>query len=320
MPLPEAHRRLDRHSATAQLARILRLPRIVLAALFGICLLPSGCCSLSWRPDANEVVAARELAGQGLEAQQDGNDAEAAERFAQAIEICPVDERCRRHYAEVLWRQGVGVEAINQMSEAVRLSGGDPLLRVRLGEMHLAMGDHQSALRQADLAIARAGDLSPAWALRGDLFHRSGELPEALACYHRALRYEPQNPPVQIAVARIHRDMGRPERSLAVLDAAVDQFSPGAPPVEVLVHHGRALKELGRFDQAVESLKAAAERSGRDAEIFYELADARRQAGDLSGAKLAVRQVLEINPHHAAGRQLEIALRQPQPVAATLTR
>jgi tetratricopeptide (TPR) repeat protein len=258
--------------------------------------------------------------GEGLEAQQAGNDAKAAECFAEAIQIYPADERCRRHYAEVLWRQGDGPAAVEQMAEAVRLSGGDPLLEVRLGEMYLAAGDFAGALRQSDAAIARAGSLAPAWALRAEVFHRSGELPEALACYHRALRYEPQNPPVQIAVARLQRELGRPERSLAVLDAAVDQFSPRTPPAELLVHHGLALKELGRFDEAVESLAAAAEQNQRDPAVLYLLAETRMLAGDPSGAKLALRQVFQIDPHHVEGRRLEAALRQPQPVAATLTR
>src|SRR5687768_7338334 len=106
-------------------------PRIVAAAAL---LFLSGCCSLSWRKDADEVVAARELVSRGIEAQQEGRDEEASRLFAQAMETCPDDERCRRHFAEVLWRQGQAGQAITHMQEAVRLSGGDPLLIVRLGE------------------------------------------------------------------------------------------------------------------------------------------------------------------------------------------
>ncbi len=302
-----------------RLARLLQVFQgaklFLLAAALG--LPAAGCCSLSWRPDADEVVAARELVGRGLEAQQDGKDGEAAEYFAQAIQTCPVDERCRRHYAEVLWRQGRGPEAVTQMQEAVRLSGGDPLMRVRLGEMYLTLGDEASALYQADAAIARSSDLAPAWALRGEVFHRRGERPEALACYHRALRYQPQYPPVQIAVAHIQRDLGRPERALAVLDAAVDQASPGAPPVEVLVQHGLALKALGRYEEAVESFLAAVESSGRNPDLLVQLAETRMLAGDPSGATVAVREALELHPEHGAGRRLEAALRQGGPVAMT---
>ena len=205
--------------------------------------------------------------------QQKGKDEEAGKLFAQAIELCPVDERCRHQYAEVLWRQGHGRDAITHMQEAVRLSGGDPLLVVRLGEMHLALGEEANALRQANAAIAGRDDVAPAWALRGEILRRRGEFSEALACYHRALRYEPNDPRVQIAVAGIHREGGRPERALAVLDAAVDRFSPGPAPPEVLVHHGLALKSLGRFEEAVESLATAAAADSHP-EIHFQLAEA----------------------------------------------
>jgi Flp pilus assembly protein TadD len=254
-----------------------------------------------------------------LEAQQEGRDEAAGQFFAQAMELCPVDERCRRHYAEVLWRQGRGPEAVAQMTEAVRLSGQDPLLLVRLGEMHLALGNEGNALVYADQAIERRDDLALAWRLRGDVLHRRGELREALACYHSALRFEPNNPTVQIAVASIHRDLNRPERSLSVLDAAVDQFSPGPAPPEVLVHHGLALKSLGRFEEAVESLAAAAQGSN-DPEIVFLLAEARMLAGDSAGASYAARQVLQTNPYHAGARQLETALRENPSVAVQWTR
>jgi tetratricopeptide (TPR) repeat protein len=288
---------------------------IVVGSVF----LSSGCCSLSWRKDADEVVAARELISRGIESQQDGRDEEASRLFAQAMETCPDDERCRRHYAEVLWRQGQPRQAITHMQEAVRLSGGDPLLIVRLGEMHLAVGDEAEARRQAEVAIARRENLASAWALRGETLRRRGELSEALACYHRALRYEPLYPPVQIALAAIHREQGRPERSLAVLDAAVDQFSPAPAPPELLAHHGLALKEMGRYEEAIESLTAAAE-SGADPEVLFQLAETRWLSGDIAGASLALHRVLEGNPYHAAARHLEIALREAHPVAATITR
>jgi tetratricopeptide (TPR) repeat protein len=294
------------------------LAPLLLAISAGI-LCHSGCCSLSWRKDAEEVVAAREMISRGIEAQQDGRDEDASRLFIQAMETCPDDERCRRHYAEVLWRQGRGGEAITHMQEAVRLSGGDPLLIVRLGEMHLAMGNEAGALRQAEAAIARRENLASAWALRGEVSHRRGELSEALACYHRALRYEPVYPPIQIAVAAIHHEQGRPERSLAVLDAAVDQFSPAPAPAELLAHHGLALKAMGRYEEAIESLTAAAESRG-DSDIHFHLAEARWLSGDVAGASLAVRRVLDSDPYHSAAQQLELALRENPPVAATLGR
>jgi tetratricopeptide (TPR) repeat protein len=104
-----------------------------------------------------------------------------------------------------------------------------------------------------------------------------------------------------------------------VLDAAADQFSPSPAPIELLAHHGLTLKAMGRYEEAVESLTAAAE-ARPDAEILFQLAEARWLAGDSAGASLIVRQVLSGNPHHPAARRLELALRENQPVVTTAAR
>jgi hypothetical protein len=50
------------------------------------------------------------------------------------------------------------------------------------------------------------------------------------------------------------------------------------------------------------------------------LAEARYLAGDAAGASLAVRQLLQTNPYHEGARQLEVALREQQPVAVMAPR
>ena len=92
-----------------------------------------GCSGLSrrWQPD--DVVFARQIAQRGMDAVDAGNWQRAEEFFAKAVEVCPVDERVQSRYAEALWRRGSRPEAVEHMKEAVRLSGGDPDLVVRLG-------------------------------------------------------------------------------------------------------------------------------------------------------------------------------------------
>jgi len=58
-----------------------------------------------------------------------------------------------------------------------------------------------------------------AWALRGDVQRAEGSRTEALVSYHRALCYQPQFPEVQLALADVHSQDGKPQRALATIQA-----------------------------------------------------------------------------------------------------
>ena len=145
----------------------------------------------------------------GINAAQQGQWREAEVFFSRACEMCPLDEQIRYHYAETLWQLGSLQPAVAHMEEAVRLSGGNAELVVRLGDMYLASGDLQRAALQAELAIQTNRQLASAWALRGDVLREMGHDEEALASYHRAMSYQSHYPRVQLATADIY---GRQKR------------------------------------------------------------------------------------------------------------
>jgi tetratricopeptide (TPR) repeat protein len=261
-------------------------------------------CACCRNPVGDNVIAARQYSLRGMEAMQRENWDEAESLFARAVSTSPVDERARCRYAETLWRRGARKQAIDQMEEAVRLSSNDPKLLVELGEMHRAEGDLSRAAERAEQAVAANGRLASAWALRGDVLHRTGRATEALACYHRALTYQEHFPRVQLAAANIYRESGRPQRALATLELLAGQYPPGQEPAEVLFHKGLALKSLNRFDDAAEILAAAVKREEATAEMLVHLSDAQLLAGDSTAAGLAVDRALALDPRHAAAQQL----------------
>jgi tetratricopeptide (TPR) repeat protein len=275
-----------------------------------------GCKSLGKRPGAENVVESRSLSLRGMEALQAGDHAQAEQLFAQAVKICPVDERARCRYAELLWRRGQYDEAVAQMNEAIRLSAGDAELLVQLGQMHLARGDAAEALAEAERAIQADPRSTAVWTLHGNALRASGHLTAALGSYHRALSLEPHLPAAQLAIADVYLKMDKPQRSLATLNALEDRYGPGQIPPEVHFHRGLALKRLGRFDDAVIALAGAIEAGATLADTYYELADAHAQAGDLANARLTVTLALRQMPEHAPSLQLQQALdAQPQPIA-----
>ena len=276
-----------------------------------------GCASLCRNPVSNDVVAARQISLKGIEAMEQGRWEEAEALFASAIETYPADERAHRRYAELLWRRGERDNAILHMERCIRLSGGDPNLRVRLGEMHLSYGNTGLAQRQSKRAILGNRDSPAAWALRGDVLRRQGKLGEAMVSYHRALSFQEHYPHVQTALAEIYQQRRRPRRVLSTLDSLVASQAKGKIPQRVLYLQGLAFKELQRYDDSIASLAAAAERGEPHVDLLYHLSEAKLLSGDAANARLVLQAALARAPDHGPSRELEARIsRRLKDVAA----
>lgn len=262
-------------------------------------------CAYCKSPVGASVIASRQLSLQGMEAMQRQDWERAEGLFAQAVHTSPVDERARWRYAETLWRRGAKQEAVTQMEEAVRLSGNEPKLLVQLGEMHLAMGDLPRAAKRAQQAVSGDSRSATAWALQGDVLRRSGNHQDALAAYHRALHYQEHFPHVQFAAAEIYTESGRPQRALATLELLAGQYPPGQEPADVQYARGLALKSLGRFDEAAESLAASARQSEPSPDLLLHLSEAHLLSGDLGSAALSLDEALALAPNHPGARDLQ---------------
>jgi tetratricopeptide (TPR) repeat protein len=263
-----------------------------------------GCATLARQQADQSVVSARQLSLRGLQAAQQGQLREAEVFFSRASEMCPLDERIRSHYAETLWDLGSRQPAVAHMEEAVRLSGGNAELGVRLGDMYLAEGDLQRAALQAESAIQSNRSLAAAWALRGDVLRQTGRDEDALASYHRALSLQAHYPRVQLAAAEIYRRQQRPARALATLRTLADGYPSAETPQQVLLLQGIALKELGRYDAASEVLAAAAKQGPPRTEVLVQLAETQWLAGDPANARLTLQSAIARCSHEAGAEPL----------------
>ncbi len=235
---------------------------------------------------------------------QRGRWSEAEELFRRAIDACPVDGPAHRLYAETLCHRGAMREAIAEMEEAARLSGGDAQVLVRLGEIYFEGGDFGHAESCARRAVDADAKLATAWALTADVARARGEETKAMAAYHRALSYREQYPRVQLALADIYRAHGRPQRALATLESLLDQYADGEEPADTVFLKGLTLKSLGRYEEAASVLTLAGNLGYPAADVLYELGEAELLAGRPASARLAIRQALELRPDHAASRAL----------------
>jgi tetratricopeptide (TPR) repeat protein len=238
-----------------------------------------------------------------------GEWARAESLLSQAIKSYPDDPNARRYYAEVLWQQGMRDDALLHAQEALRLAGEDAVIAVRLGEMQLARGRLEDARRLANEAIDVDPHLAAAWALRGRVAVISGQLDAALADFHWALEQQPADRALIFETAEVYRRMNRPQRALATLAMARENYQGGDEPAELLYLEGLALAALDRHQDAIDAYLAASKRGAATAELFAQLAQSQLRLGQVVEAEQSVGMALSLDPQHAASAALAERLR-----------
>lgn len=221
----------------------------------------SGCRLVRQRdPVPPQLADARRLCNEGLSA-ADRNDLVRAEGLLErAVKGCPLDVDARRHYADVLWKRGQKMEAVSQVTAALKLSPGDVPLSIDAGRMHMELGLLEDADRLAREAVRMAPRSAEAWHLRGQVALARGQAEPALADFHRALALAPDDRQVLRDAADAYRRLGRPQRALATLAILSEQYGPHQTPADVLVLEGMAQEALGRRADAIESYRQAVAR------------------------------------------------------------
>ena len=269
----------------------------------------TGCRTLRGSLPDGRLVKARQLSLRGADLLRRSRYDDAQTLFSEAIHHCPNDERAHWGYATTLWESNRRQEAIAHMREAVRLSGSNPEYMVRLGEMYLAENDPAGAKLQAEQVLESHRDRADAWALLGDSCAQSKEPNEAIESYHRALLAQPDYPRVQLAVAMMYRQIGRPNRSLATLDRMVDMHPSTCAKGEAQLVRALALIDLERRDEALLALKSATDGLPTDnPQRHIDLVHAQCQLGELVEARISLGRLLQQYPDHPDARQLQTEL------------
>ena len=254
---------------------------------------------------------ARQFSLRGADAlqMQKYDDAEAL--FAEALRRCPTDERAHWGMAEVQWRRGNCQTATHHMEEASRMSGNNPDLLVRLGEMHLQAGRLDDAQLQADLALSYHRQHAGAWQLRGHICEQRQQWQEAIQCYHRALMSQPNNPTVQVALAGLYQQQGRPQRALATLERMADLQSHEYHSASTWLLKGQALASLGQIEEAKKCLRDASFRADPvDFHLFLQMAQLQTEVGEWAEARANLGHSLSLKPEHPEALALQQKLDQ----------
>ena len=204
---------------------------------------------------------------------------------------------------------------IVQIERAVELEPKDSTLVVRRGEMLLATGATERSLQCADDAIRSTRSSPPLGLSAAALIGKLDQSERALADLQRSLQFAPDQSDVLMDIAALYRQRGQHDRCLTTLQHLLDTYPPGQGTQLAYWMEGLTLSDLGRPQQAAESLRIASQQGPPNADILYYLAQAELAGGRPDAAATAAQQALAINPSHAPSRQLltELAARSAGP-------
>lgn len=271
----------------------------LLLCLSAVLLCAGGCRSLRNGRQTRALSTARHLSLRGADElqQQKYNDAELL--FRKALQHSEADERAHWGMAEVLWESQERERAIAHMATAAQISGESPDMLVRLGEMYFEKGMLDEALVQADAALNVQRKHCKAWALRGRVLQQQNRLDEALDAYHRALNQQEHFPEVQISIASIYQQTGRPQRALHTLQCMIDATPQETDYAEAWLLKGQALADLGEHQDARLCIKRASDCAcEEDTELLVELAESQIAFGDLAEARYAIGRAMRYDPYN----------------------
>jgi tetratricopeptide (TPR) repeat protein len=229
---------------------------------------------------------------------------QAEDLLRKALQTSPDDASTHRSMAEALWHRGAQQEAISQIEQAIEHDSSNSALRVRAGEMDLAVGSTDSALTQAERAIRSDPKSAAAWALRGRCYQQKNQPDRALADLQHSLEFAPDSADVLLDVAMIYKQRGQAARTLTTVHHLLDTYPPGEESQQALTLEGLALLDLKRPQQACEVLADAAARGTPTADCLYNLAQAYVAAGNTEQATATAQKALLLNASHQPSRDL----------------
>ncbi|MFK7735706.1 MAG: tetratricopeptide repeat protein [Pirellulaceae bacterium] len=265
--------------------------------------------------NTRNLSAARQLSLRGMGLLEQEKHEDAATLFSEALEHSSADERAHWGLAEVQWENGNREEALRHMAQAVELSGPDgqqdPDLMVRLGELYRDAGDMGSARVYADLALRIDRQHALAWSLKGAVLQAQNQALEAMDCFQRSLIHDPANSDARVAVAKLYRQLGQPQRALATIDFLSDGHTAEEVPAQAWMLKGLALADLGEESEAKICLRNASRCADVDDHpLLLELASEYHRFGDSAEARVLLGMVMQTDPQNRDALDLQTALSQ----------
>lgn len=281
----------------------------LLLGLFGT----FGCRAVPFYPMTPRQSQALTQSREGIAAFERGEYEEAEKRLDQAIKGDENDLNARRYYAETLWARGKKDEAFQTLVQVAREHGTpDEAAEVNrsLAEKLLHEGQPVSALNFAEKVIELAPNRADGWALRGNVFWQLGKTEDALADYHKALHYAPDDRDLLWQMAILENQAGLYDRSLATWQRLGRLYPGNREPAEILCGKAFACRKMKRYQESSEFYTLAIEQKPERVEYYALLADVYLENNDTVAAAEVVTRVNSLFPASGETRELNRRMEQ----------
>jgi len=219
-----------------------------------------------------ETIASRQFVQRAAEFLEQHDVENAESQLLDALNANPANTEARAMLAETLWKQGEKEKATLQMEKVVASPEVTPEQVIRLAQMYFEQKDFLKAQKYVSLAFRYDNSLSAAWLLQGEIYEVQSRNEDALATYHQAAFYEPENSEIQLKIATTYLKLGKPQRALETVQNARMKGSAEDAPSEMLLCESQALTDLNRLNDAMRLLTIANQKDPENIKIQTALA------------------------------------------------
>jgi tetratricopeptide (TPR) repeat protein len=228
-----------------------------------------------------------------------GKVTEAADRFAEAVEIDPDYAVAHDELGLALEQAGRTNEAIGQYEQAVKLQPDLAGAHYNLGNALVRAHNLDAAIPQFQEALRLQPDHRESYCDLGDLLLALGRVQEAIAQYKQALRIDPD-------YAEAHSRLGNALARTGYVEDAVAHFKQALQiqPDYAEAHNGlaNALMLKGDLDEAIGQYEQALRLAPGSATTHYNLGVALERVGRVTDAIAQYGQALNLKPDLAVAR------------------
>ncbi|MCC6752170.1 MAG: tetratricopeptide repeat protein [Deltaproteobacteria bacterium] len=243
----------------------------------------------------------------GLRHLRDGETAEAAKAFEQALALNPDEPDVLLALARERLRQDRFDDAESLLQRVRQLKPSSVAAAALLARiLGLHQGRREEAFGVVHQVLSRQPEAVALQIIRGELLLEEGALPEARDAFARALDHAPTDELARAGLARTFNcegvalsENGEDERAVFCFKRAADLDPEWAGPY---VNLGVVLGRLGRTERSLEAYRQALARDPSSPAAYYNLASTLHELGQRREAAELFERLLEVDPEYPQGR------------------
>lgn len=228
---------------------------------------------------------------------QAGRIAEAAALYQQVLQADPRHIDALHLLGVAAHQSGHNEKAVQYISRAIALGGGDPVFHGNLGEAYQALGKLDEAARCYRQAL-RLDPSAPQAHLRlGDIHRVQGRFDSAELEYQEALRLRPAYADALEKLGVVLRERGDPAGAIAHFEQALE-IDPTL--IRVYEHMATTLRAQRRFGEAMEIYRRGLVHNPQASEFHFGLGLLHQHLRQFDEALASYREALRLNSHNAS--------------------